>query len=78
MTMGGRMVGVYIGTVMSSADPTRGGRLQVQVPSAGMPLAWAPVCMSGAGVQAGQIGSKVVVAFEGGDPSRPIVLGRLG
>ncbi len=74
----GRLTGVYRGMVVNSGDPMKAGRVQVQVPSAGLSATWAPVCVSGApGGPSIQPGAKVVVAFEGGDPSFPIVLGRL-
>jgi uncharacterized protein involved in type VI secretion and phage assembly len=76
--MGGRMVGVYVGMVASTGDPLSAGRVQVQVPAAGIPTMWAPVCSSGAGRPVIPVGSRVVVAFEGGDADRPIVLGRIG
>jgi hypothetical protein len=63
--------GVYMGIVTSGGDPSGQGRLQVSVPSLGIPPAWAPVC-NGA---SGRVGGKAVVAFEGGDSSRPVVLG---
>lgn len=61
------------------ADPTNGGRVQVQIPMIAAGTAtWAPVCLpTGGNAGAIPIGANVVVAFEGGDPSRPIVLGRL-
>lgn len=76
--MTGRLSGVYRGMVVSSGDPMKAGRVQVQVPAAGIQSTWAPVCVSGAaGVPSIPVGAKVVVAFEGGDASLPIVLGRL-
>ena len=75
--MGGRMVGVYVGVVADNTDPMNSGRAKVQVPAAGITATWAPVCTSGAGRPLIPVGSRVVVAFEGGDPSRPIVLGKI-
>lgn len=65
--------GVYVGTAIGGADPDRQGRIRVTVPSLALPPSWARVC-SGAGREA--MGD-VVVAFEAGDASRPIVLGFL-
>jgi uncharacterized protein involved in type VI secretion and phage assembly len=41
---------------------------------------WAVVCSPFGGSTAGMVnaGTQVVVGFERGDPSRPIVLGRIG
>ena len=74
----GRLMGVYRGVVVNSGDPMKSGRVQVQVPAAGVPATWAPVCVSGApgGPSVGP-GTQVVVGFENGDAAYPIVLGRL-
>ncbi len=74
-----KISGVYTGVVVNSADPTRRGRVQVRIPMVGpADSSWAPVCLPPGGA-AGiiPVGSTVVVAFEGGDADRPIVLGRL-
>jgi len=63
--------GVYVAIVLGGGDPTQQGRLQVSVPSVGIGPQWAPVCNGGAG----RVGGKAVVAFEGGDPRSPIILG---
>lgn len=70
--------GVYIGVVQSASDPGGGGRVQVTIQSLGLAAAWAPVCKA-AGASGGKlsVGTKVVVAFEGGSPGQPIVLGQL-
>lgn len=72
--------GVYRGVVLNAVDPGAAGRVQVRVPSVfGAENAWAPVCTAfGAGTtSAATIGSDVCVAFEAGDPARPVVLGAL-
>jgi hypothetical protein len=70
--------GVYRGTVGANNDPTGRGRVKVSVPATGVDSVWAPVCLAGGGpVAMIQVGATVVVAFEGGDATRPIVLGRL-
>jgi hypothetical protein len=73
------LFGVYRGMVSGNVDPTRGGRVQVSVPAAGLSSTWAPVCVTGGPTSVGSysVGSTVVIAFEAGDPNRPIVLGRL-
>ncbi len=69
--------GVCIGVVVGSLDPQNKGRVMVQVPGVGA-AGWAPVCQPLGGSSGGAVvGGKVVVAFEHGDPQRPIVLGRL-
>lgn len=71
--------GVYVGLVVGNQDPTNAGRVQVRLPMIGQ-TAWALVASPLGSASSGraQPGSKVVVAFEGGDPSRPVVLGRVG
>ena len=65
--------GVYIGQAVGGGDPDRQGRIRVNVPSLAVSGSWAPVCNSSGSRAMGD----VVVAFEGGDPARPIVLGFL-
>ncbi len=72
--------GVYRGMVSGGGDPMGGGRVQVSVPAVGLSATWAAVCVAGGPSSGGgsySVGSQVVVAFEAGDVSRPIVLGRL-
>ena len=71
--------GVYVGLVVGNQDPTNAGRVQVRLPMIGQ-TAWALVASPLGSAPSGraQPGSKVVVAFEGGDPSHPVVLGRVG
>jgi hypothetical protein len=68
-----QLPGVYMAVVMGGGDPSNQGRIQVSVPAIGISATWAPVCNGGRGT----VGGKAVVAFEGGDPTRPIVLGFL-
>lgn len=70
--------GVYIGMVIDSDDPMSSGRARVAVPAMGVDGSWAPVCRA-AGAPFGVIpvGSRVVVAFEGGDPTHPVILGQI-
>ena len=69
--------GVYRASVLDTEDPEQAGRLRVRVPGiTGAPELWAlPSTPSGSsGVQA-SVGDTVWVAFEAGDPAKPVVLG---
>lgn len=76
------ITGIVRGIITGGMDPTQGGRVFVQLPSLGSGGAWAPVCRAlGGGNPApapagGTVGGAVWVAFENGDPNRPVVLGR--
>ena len=73
------IAGVLIGTVLSSLDPQKSGRLQVSVPAVNITL-WAPAVDAPPTEDSDdgyQVGDSVVVAFESGDPSFPVVVGRL-
>ncbi|WP_198372789.1 phage baseplate assembly protein V [Roseomonas rosulenta] len=70
--------GVVRGIITDGADPTRGGRVYVQMPAlAGSGGVWAPVCRAfgASGGGGGSVGGAVWVAFENGDPAYPVVLG---
>lgn len=80
----GRNFGVYIARVLDNVDPIDAARVKVQFPweEGGSESNWAPVAMPHAGDGRGlyfipEIGDEVLVAFEQGDPNRPIVLGSL-
>lgn len=75
----GKMMGVYMGTVVNNVDPTGKGRAMVRISAiVGGQSAWAQVCRPfGATGGAVPTGGNVVVAFEGGDLERPIVLGAI-
>lgn len=70
---GRQLPGVYVGVVLGGGDPAGQGRLNVSLPALGIGPVWARACVSAGG----RTGGKVVVAFEGGDASYPIVLGFL-
>ncbi len=70
------LYGVYRGVVLDSSDPLASGRVRVDVMGI---QGWAPVAVSGAAESSANIyvGNTVIVAFEQGEPSRPVVLGRI-
>ena len=70
--------GVYLGVITDNNDPQQSGRVQIRLPWLGS-TAWALVASPIGSVPTGRIqaGATVVVAFERGDPSRPVVLGRV-
>jgi len=70
--------GVYFGVVTNNNDPQRSGRVQIRLPLLGS-TAWAPVASSETSTPLGVYspGAQVIVAFERGDESHPVVLGRV-
>lgn len=82
----GRLFGVYPAVVVDLRDPEQQGRVKVrlsQVEAQGKTLElWARLATLMAGDNAGtwfvpDAGNEVLVAFEGGDPRRPFVIGSL-
>ena len=76
-----KLSGVFLGVVTNTMDPTQKRRVQLNIPSlfGGQGSGWALVCLppgANAGSDLYRVGDKVVVAFESGDPDRPIVLGK--
>jgi len=70
--------GVYRGTVLDTADAQGKGRVKVAVPAvAGSSVQWASVCYSCNCARGIRSGAVVMVAFEAGDASRPVVLGQI-
>ena len=60
-------------------DPSGRGRVKISAPLVfGQDLHWAEVLRPGGGKAAYKRGDVVMVAFEGGDPNRPIVMGAVG
>ena len=76
-----KLFGKYRGTCVNNIDPQQMGRIQVLVPSIGIPpSSWAMPCLPVAGTQTGvftvpAIGAGVWVEFEGGDPDYPVWVG---
>ena len=77
--MADKLYGAQIAIVANTMDPAGSARVKVRFPwLPGGDSAWARVCRPfGAPVGPPQVGASVVVLFEGGDPDRPIVLGRV-
>ncbi len=71
--------GVYRGIVMDSNDPMGTGRAMVSVPTLGQE-SWALVALPPTQGPAARfpVGASVIVAFEQGDVSRPVILGQVG
>lgn len=65
------LYGVYRGMVTDNVDPGAGGRVRISVEGR---QAWALCTLSTPAIQ---VGSMVIVAFEAGDPDRPVVLGKV-
>jgi len=75
---GNNLGGVYRGVVTDARDPERRGRVQLRVPLvSGDEQIWAPVVAQGRTAFIPEAGNEVLVAFEGGDPRSPFVLGAL-
>lgn len=86
--LGGRWYGVYPAQVRDIKDPAGKGRVKVALPWSPDPSggdgyeAWARIAAMGAGKERGawwipDLDDEVLVAFEGGDPRRPYVIGGL-
>jgi uncharacterized protein involved in type VI secretion and phage assembly len=80
----GRQFGVCVARVLDNVDPADAARVRVQFPweSESNEGWWAPVVTPHAGSGRGfyflpEIGDEVLVAFEQGDPNRPVVIGSL-
>ena len=69
--------GVYRGRLTDVTELASAGRVRVSVPAVGVTGAVAPVVYSCTAAWALQVGGQVIVAFEGGDTQRPVVLGQV-
>ena len=73
------MVDLVRAQIADTNDPTDRGRVRISAPLAfGQDRPWADVLRPGGGKASYRRGDVVIVAFEGGDPGRPIVLGSVG
>ena len=77
-----RQTGLMIGVVTNNADPDSGGRVKVKLPALGATVEsqWARVVTVGGGNQRGitflpEVNDEVIVGFEAGDVTRPVVIG---
>jgi uncharacterized protein involved in type VI secretion and phage assembly len=71
--------GIFRGICINNLDPQAHGRVQVQVPGVfgDQDASWAMPCraLGTPGAAPPSVGQAVWVMFEGGDASRPVVMG---
>ena len=78
-----RVDSIIVGVVTNNNDPDKMGRVKVSLPSVNeVETFWAPVLLPAAGNERGlsmlpRVDEQVIVAFENGDPSYPVVLGSM-
>jgi hypothetical protein len=70
-----QLFGKYRGIVTENVDPLATGRLRVNVPSVGVPGAWALPCLPPGVFALPPVGANVWVEFEGGNTDSPIWVG---
>lgn len=80
----GALTGLLYATVSDVADPDKLGRVKLTLPTLGdtVESTWARVLAPGAGEKHGvywplEVGDEVLVAFVGGHPEHPVVIGAL-
>jgi uncharacterized protein involved in type VI secretion and phage assembly len=76
--------GLVVGVVTNVDDPDKAGRVKLKYPAVSSEIEgpWARIVTLGAGNKRGmvfqpEVNDEVLVAFEGGDPRQPVVLGGL-
>lgn len=76
--------GLVVGVVTNVDDPDKAGRVKLKYPAISSEIEgpWARIVTLGAGNKRGmvfqpEVNDEVLVAFEGGDPRQPVVLGGL-
>jgi len=76
--------GLVVGVVTNIDDPDKAGRVKLKYPAVSSDIEgpWARIVTLGAGNKRGmvfqpEVNDEVLVAFEGGDPRQPVVLGGL-
>jgi uncharacterized protein involved in type VI secretion and phage assembly len=76
--------GLLVGVVTNVDDPDKAGRVKLKYPAISSDIEgpWARIVTLGAGNKRGlvfqpEVNDEVLVAFEGGDPRQPVVLGGL-
>jgi uncharacterized protein involved in type VI secretion and phage assembly len=76
--------GLVVGVVTNVDDPEKAGRVKLKYPAVSSEVEgpWARIVTLGAGNKRGlvfqpEVNDEVLVAFEGGDPRQPVVLGGL-
>jgi len=78
-----RVDSIVVGIVTNNNDPEKQNRVKIKLPSVSdVETFWAPVLVPSAGKERGitmlpQPDEQVMVAFENGDPSYPVVLGSM-
>jgi hypothetical protein len=73
-----RFYGLYRGVVVDNRDPSRYLRLRARIPAVfgdDRDSPWAAPCAPPGHTDVPEIGARVWVAFEGGDPDNPIWVG---
>ena len=78
--MSDKYYGLYLGTITDINDPDGAMRIKVMVPEVlGDEISsWALPCVPPGARFVPEINTRVWIAFEAGDPSRPVWVGTLG